>query len=198
MKIMMMAALLAGMRVGAAEAAEPMVTVCIESGVSRYESLAAQAIAGKMFADIGVRIDWHTESACPAGQDGVIHISLTTGEDATRHPVSLAIALAYEGVHIQVFVDRVRRLVTPKCMPTLLAHVLAHEITHILQGVDRHSECGVMKATWSQEDYEDMAWKPLRFTDEDVKLIHSGLDVRAAGGAPGWLAANSTPAFAAQ
>jgi hypothetical protein len=28
----------------------------------------------------------------------------------------------------------------------VLAHVLVHEITHILQGIDRHSESGVMKS----------------------------------------------------
>jgi hypothetical protein len=28
----------------------------------------------------------------------------------------------------------------------LLAHVMAHEITHVLEGIDRHSSEGVMKA----------------------------------------------------
>jgi hypothetical protein len=62
----------------------------------------------------------------------------------------------------------------------VLGHVIAHEVTHILQGVLRHSESGVMKARWSNADYQEMTWKPLRFTDEDVVLIHRGLKARVA------------------
>jgi hypothetical protein len=188
-----------------AQADERTVTVCIDSRTVQ-ESVMAQAIAGKMFADIGVRIEWHQESKCPAGQDGVIHISLNTSVSESRYPNALAIALPYEGVHIQVFIDRLRKMVDPirkMADPTsaasLLAHVLTHEITHIVQGVNRHSESGVMKARWGQKDYEEMAWKPLNFTDEDVRLIHFGLHARAAGGPQvSSLAEKSAPAFAVQ
>jgi hypothetical protein len=181
-----------------AQAEEQTVTVCIEFGVAQ-EAIRAQVIAGKMFDDIGIKINWHEESKCSPGQDGVIHIGLNTGVSADRYPGALAIALPYEGAHIQVFVDRLRRLVIPKIVPILLAHVLAHEITHILQGVNRHSESGVMKAIWDQQDYEKMAWKPLSFTDGDVRLIHFGLQARIARGAQAsQLPANYVPALAAQ
>jgi hypothetical protein len=51
---------------------------------------------------------------------------------------------------------------------------MVHEITHIQQGVDRHSNSGVMKARWTDKDYAAMAWKPLPFTPEDILLIHLG------------------------
>jgi hypothetical protein len=197
MKIMMMAALLAGMGVEAGEAAEPVVTVCMESGVA-YEVGRAQMITGQMFADIGIKIDWHKVNKCPEGTDGIIHVKLDTGVPPNRFPGALAIALPYEGVHIQAFMDRIRESVTPKIEPILLAHVLAHEITHILQGVSRHSESGVMKATWDQMDFEKMAWKPLTFTEEDVKLIRFGLQAWSAEKARTQLAANSGPAVAVQ
>jgi hypothetical protein len=63
-------------------------------------------------------------------------------------------------------------------MPHLLAHVLVHEITHILQGVTRHSAEGVMKAQWTQEDLSSMLRKSLEFTSLDVDLIHDGMAVR--------------------
>jgi hypothetical protein len=159
------------------QAIEPRVTVCMEAGMA-VEALQARAIARKMFADINVNLDWHTEHACPADPEGVIHIKLVTGSDFL--PGALACALPYEGVHIQVFVDRVRKLVTPRIVPALLAHVLAHEITHIIQGVSQHSECGVMKARWDHTDHQEMAWRPLSFTERDVQLIHLGLERRAA------------------
>jgi len=58
--------------------------------------------------------------------------------------------------------------------------VLVHEITHILQGVDRHSAQGVMKAQWDDNDYSAMAWKPLPFSPIDVELINRGLATRVA------------------
>jgi hypothetical protein len=57
--------------------------------------------------------------------------------------------------------------------------VLAHEIGHVLQGIERHSETGVMMAKWTSEDYKQMVVKPLAFTEEDVILIHNGMEGRA-------------------
>ena len=59
----------------------------------------------------------------------------------------LAYALPYEGTHIVILFDRVRKM-QPNYVPAVLAHVLVHEVTHILQGIQRHSESGVMKAHW--------------------------------------------------
>jgi hypothetical protein len=56
----------------------------------------------------------------------------------------------------------------------VLAHVLAHEITHVLQGAARHSESGITKARWTLDDLAEMRVLPLRFTVEDVELIHRG------------------------
>jgi hypothetical protein len=74
----------------------------------------------------------------------------------------------------------------------LLAHVMAHEITHLLEGFAGHSETGVMKARWDAGDLRRMAVKPLLFDVEDVYLIQDGLRVSAVGATPGLPAA--TPA----
>lgn len=66
---------------------------------------------------------------------------------------------------------------------SLLGHVLAHEITHILQGIDRHSQEGVMKAHWTTEDIVQMARQPLPFEQKDVMLIHRGLERYCPAGA---------------
>jgi len=64
--------------------------------------------------------------------------------------------------------------------PVLLGHVLAHEIGHILQGTDRHSETGLMKARWDSREIMAMDWKPLSFTADDVVLIRIGMATREA------------------
>ena len=51
-----------------------------------------------------------------------------------------------------IFYDRVRKI-KPNKIPAVLAHVMVHEVTHILQGICRHSASGVMKAQWDEEDF---------------------------------------------
>jgi hypothetical protein len=87
----------------------------------------------------------------------------------------LAFAQPYEG-RIVVFLDRVAELNRNKGL-SVLASVLVHEITHVLEGIDRHSATGIMKAHWNDHDYFEMRRKPLVFAQEDVNLIYDGLKV---------------------
>jgi hypothetical protein len=161
----------------AGEASQRMdrrVTVCSGMGTD-FAIPRAQQIAAGMFAGIGVRIDWKSERACPPD---AIRISFSQQTDRDFMPGSCAYAKPYEGIHIVVFYDRLRQGGQPNRLPGVLAHVMVHEIAHILQGVHRHSESGVMKAVWTTDDFNEMAFKPLPFTQIDVDLIHNGLDAR--------------------
>jgi hypothetical protein len=57
---------------------------------------------------------------------------------------------------------------------------MAHEITHVVQGIARHSQAGVMKAYWNVHDIWQMVYKPLPFAPEDIDLIQRGLRPRPA------------------
>jgi hypothetical protein len=137
----------------------------------------AEGIADRMFAPAGVRIEWrghaHQGNRLPVG---AMEIGLAVNTPADFLPGALASARVYEGTHIDVFCDRINRLAPGADMAApLLAHVLVHEITHMLEGVDRHSETGVMKAHWNARDYADMVTNPLPFAAVDLTLIHLGL-----------------------
>jgi hypothetical protein len=155
----------------------------------------AQARAAKAFAEVGVRIEWRIgrPSGTQPERESAIVIHLAEQAPADYLAGALAFAKVYEGVHITVFWDRIecqRRFAPPV---VVLAHVLVHEITHILQGVDRHSESGVMKSQWTAKDQHAMASKPLQFTPLDVQLIAHGLDSRRdARTRAGWI--RETPA----
>jgi hypothetical protein len=90
-------------------------------------------------------------------------VSFVTSTPKTFHPGALAYALPYEGVHIEVFYDRIAQA-DPDLVPSLMAHVIVHEITHILQGIDRHSTGGIMQAVWGSSDYIQMKRGQLRYT----------------------------------
>jgi len=169
-----------GAETGAAGARS--VTVCMSTGNSS-STAGAKAMASKIFGRVGVRIDWHTLSASPASPD-VIKITFEEHTPGTEHRGALAYALPYEGTHIVVFYDRLREFVQGEQIPTVLAYVLVHEITHILQGIHRHSATGIMKAHWNGDDYFAMRTNALTFTAVDEALLHAGLDARLARQTP--------------
>jgi hypothetical protein len=148
-------------------------------------------LARKMFQGIGVNMEWRAGLRyCP---ENAIIVSLGGSTPATFKPGALAYALPYEGTHIQVFYDRISRYGNPATVSVMLAHVLVHEITHILQGIQRHSETGIMKAHWDNQDLLSMRSRPLSFTPHDIDLIYIGLAARAH---PRMMAMNFEPAVA--
>jgi hypothetical protein len=177
--VMMMTSTAAG--VWAAESGEVQrtVTVCAERGSAGPVANAAEVLASRMFAEIGVHIDWRAANSC-AGFGNALTVSISDNTPANQLPGALAYALPYEGTHIIVLYDRIKRQVDGSMVSRLLAHVLVHEITHILQRVGRHSASGVMKARFNETDQFKMKGKGLRFTKEDIDLIHIGLDWRQA------------------
>jgi hypothetical protein len=62
--------------------------------------------------------------------------------------------------------------------------VLAHEIVHMLQGVNVHSASGVMKARWDNRDYADMQRGGLKLTKDDIELIDHDMERRASKTVP--------------
>src|SRR5208337_2177136 len=102
---------------------------------------------------IGVGLEWRNVSSCPASPD-VIQISFAYLAPKELPAGALAYALPYEGAHIVVFYERVK--LKSGYARQLLAYVLVHEIAHILQGIRRHSQSGIMKASWDYRDYDKM------------------------------------------
>jgi hypothetical protein len=154
-----------------------VVPVCMEGVSSHVALFLAEGLASKMFATASVTIQWRAWEGCPA--DG-IRISLSQNSRPSDHPHAYAYAMPYEGTHIVLFLDRIEVSAGPRAHPFLLAHVLVHEITHILERTCRHSDTGVLKAVFTQMDIGQMEFHPLPFAPEDLELIHSGMRARTA------------------
>lgn len=148
------------------------VTLCTAGSRPGYVPYAQKATVA-LFRNIRVPLTWADASQCPAG---AITIRFERGEPATEHPGALAYAHPYQAKTIVVFPDRIEHISDDRLfLPKLLAHVLAHEITHVLQGTARHSETGIMKSSWTSRDYSEMAWNGMSFAAVDVTLIERGL-----------------------
>jgi len=134
---------------------------------------SAQSQASKMFAEVGVTLEWHDFKNC-----GVDSLVVKLSSDTPEGLLAGALGHAdYEHGEIVVFYDRVARRLPGK-ETVLLAHVLVHEIAHVLFGVSHHSKAGLMKASWEGEDISAMRFKPLPFGPGDIELLHRGLEAR--------------------
>ena len=127
----------------------------------------AEHVSARMFAIAGVAVEWRpvvpgAEPTVPGSRTIVVEFERNTAPD--RYPGAMAYALPYEGVHIVVLYDRIltRTRDNPLHRPMILAHVMTHEITHVLQEIDRHSATGVMKARWDAKDFLNMTFSPRR------------------------------------
>jgi hypothetical protein len=165
----------------------------IEAQVSIGTVHRAETTASEMFAASGVKLKWRGDKPNCAR-----HPELCNGPSGLPLRVKLAaewaqglideeMAMAQPGLGtITVWYGRIEPMsrTWPGLIPVLLAHVLVHEIAHVLQGMPRHSESGVMKAHWSIADYQDMMKKPLPFTDIDIRMIRTGLGLRRSTSVP--------------
>ncbi len=179
MKILVTLVLAALAQVGFGESLDVRtVTVCAEN--FPQIGLLAESRASKMFAAAGVNINWRSARSCPAG---AIRVRLTNSTDPLEFPGAFAYALPYEGTTIVIFYDRLQQCpacTRPAGRAAVLAHVLVHEITHILQGFVGHSEGGVMKARFTPSDLSGMSFASLPFTSTDLYLLQQGIAKREA------------------
>ena len=148
--------------------------------------LQAEATATRMFAGIGLKLRWRERrpgrsgeaagSPCAAGRTKEIGVRMAARKPATASSEAFASANPYarEDEQITLFYGELHEATRhqPRLEPMVMAHILVHELTHVLQGVARHSEAGVMQAHWTPRDYADMERNPLKFTGDDTDLVH--------------------------
>jgi hypothetical protein len=140
-----------------------------------FETLQrAEALASGVFATADVRIAWHGAARSGwKGQSRVIIIQLEMTTPVAYRAGALGYSLAQEGVHASISYDRIRQMNQQNLESPLLGYAMVHEITHLLQGIARHSTTGVMKARWDSGDYLEMKRHLLSFTPEDIQRIRN-------------------------
>jgi hypothetical protein len=154
-------------------ASTPAVTVCLDWVADGPPEYVVQQEVAAIFSAIPVRIVWKSGGACNVKD--AIHIHFVEQTPSRVMPGALAFARPYQGTYIEVFYDRVCATAQPEVKQHVLAYVLVHEITHILQGIARHSETGIMKAHWTDDEFHAMRFDGLAFTAEDIRLIQEGV-----------------------
>jgi hypothetical protein len=165
--------------------------VCVAGDLPPRILPLAQGIATRMFGGIGVKVSWrHLPADCEGQRPPAILVLFGESPAKGLRRNTLGRARPRERTVLIANMRFWRDEGKPFLARQLLAHVLVHEIAHILQGAERHSETGIMKAGWTQPDFDQMAFEPLGFEPQDVLLIRSGL-ARWAEQSQGTLAAKN-------
>jgi len=176
------------------QAAEPagsdVIVYVASERVAPSVLLRAEVMATRMFGGIGVRVQWASgrrpgptsepaSADCTPRQPTVIMVRMVSERPAFASSDAFAVALPYasDGVRVTVFYAELREAfgTRPQLESAVLAHVLVHEITHVLQGVARHSNIGVMRAHWNSTEYSGLEKSPMGFASDDAELIRIGL-----------------------
>jgi len=128
-----------------------------------------------MLASAGVWVAWRLGTPNYHGPAETIEAVLVDQPNPAFRPGSLAFSTlgVQSGTRIEIMYNRVRAAGPASLRPFILAHVLVHEITHVLEGVERHSDAGLMKARWDADDFRQMGTAPLKFAGEDLHLIQA-------------------------
>jgi hypothetical protein len=156
-----------------------IVVVNISDNVSSTKILEHnKAIVSSIFERIGVQIRWSEGEPGP----GSFGIRVVEHAPPSASPEAMA-STRLAGGAITVFADRVRQRLSrahPGAAKVALAYVFAHELAHAMQGVGRHSESGILKAHWTNDDFTAMLFNRLAFTEFDLNLIRQRLSTRPA------------------
>jgi hypothetical protein len=182
--------LLAGIAIAQTQQTWDRVTVHVSTNTNVSPTLLkdGQAATTAILARIHIHLTWADQRSHLAKNVPASTVPSTARDIALEivphaphnvNDVALAMAMPYtdSGVRILIFYDRVDPLLQGHHAPgaTILAYVLAHEIGHVLEGVARHSETGIMRARWTDNDLRQMGIGVLSFTTEDVRLIRRHL-----------------------
>ena len=166
----------------------PKLTVWIESphDLDVVVLAGAEGTAARIFAQVGVKLEW--KIGIPPDSTPGENLTMAFDAEAPAHLDANAMGYATvggNGTVVHVFYRRVIRSHAKELVPVLLGHVMAHEITHVLEGIARHSDRGLMKANWKAEDYYQMSRRPMPFAPIDADLVTAHFAREAAAIPPG-------------
>ena len=148
---------------------------------------STKALVSSIFDQIYVHVNWRDrEPVIRPSLDRIVirlHFAATPSTGTRKQSSICASGFActfpfnIESPTVFVMHERVRSSIRrPRLFQAVLAHIMAHEITHVLEVRDTHSDTGIMKERWSAADLDLMDESLLEFTPKDIEYIQEGFD----------------------
>src|SRR5262245_18731830 len=165
------------------------VAVCNKAGVHARILSGAEYRASGIFRRAGVSVKWVGVGDCSVLQPA-IHFTIVILSQApvgwtSKDAMGFAPARSGDYRRAYVFYDRVQEFVGAKVGSTsqlvgpyiVLAHVIAHEIGHLLIPGDAHTASGIMRARWRYSDWARASSGRLFFPPDQARIIRNSLQL---------------------
>ena len=165
------------------------ITVWVENWaeVPSVELTRAQHVAGKIFQQAGLEVNWQTVSA-PASSPGpgagatfVLRVIQSKDAGFPEPALGFRWQRGPDDARAIVFIDRVelfaRRSNVRSETAAILGCAMVHELGHLLMG-PAHSREGVMRAEWNKSDAWAAAEGSMSFTVIQAKIMREDLGRR--------------------
>jgi len=168
------------------------ISIYNEAGVAPADLAEAEHTASWIFRDAGLAVTWldcrMQEEASPALEscrDAAVptHLHLRI----LRRSVGLidsAFGISYltsdgRGCYSDIFLEPIQQLQAHEGfqvpLGNMLGNVAAHEIGHLLLGVNSHSRSGIMRPHWNYDDLANVRKRAMLFTEEESRVIRARL-----------------------
>jgi hypothetical protein len=138
----------------------------------------AQAETTRIFEDIGLTVIWSDDSAAKNRFIVKVIWERLKGTRVDRRAIGAAPGTKSErGTIAYAFYRRVRdlALVSGGDVATILGHVIAHEVGHLLLPHGSHASDGLMRATWDEAHVQSARRGQLTFTPDQATAIRKRL-----------------------
>jgi hypothetical protein len=174
----------------AATATTPQINVFVynDAGISRAELTRAKEIAGRIFQEARVTIRWAETSDVVAEGKGGCYCpdwETTLSVRIVAHSRDLhdeAFGMAFVGsdglgTQADVFYTGIKQLELESVASgaQVLGNVIAHELGHLLLGLNSHSTYGIMQARWQGIQLRQISMGGLGFDHRQSELMRERL-----------------------
>ena len=118
------------------------------------------------------------EAACRARRDIALELVPAAPRGLKATILGQAEPLARSGLNARVYMDRVMDAAElhSRSQADVLAHVIAHEIGHVLLRSNQHTPRGLMSAVWTDQEYDWIARRLMVFTKANARIMRATLD----------------------
>lgn len=118
-----------------------------------------------------------SQPACCARVDIAVDLVKRAPQSLKLSILGSATPFATRGLNVRLFMDRIQDAAARdnQPVPILVAHVLAHEIGHVLARTTAHAPSGLMSASWSDSEYRRLGAGVLLFSRQEAALLRSTL-----------------------
>jgi hypothetical protein len=173
--------------------AEPVsltVSVHNDANVPAGAMISAEVTASRIFRQAGVAVKWiicappldptlHSASCSKAVFPSHLQVRIASKAENVNDSTFGVSYLAADGTgcYSDIFFSRIADLYSNsgQQIGPILGHVMAHEIAHLLLGINAHSAFGIMRARWQRVELLKASKGELLFTPQQSQVMRQRL-----------------------